>query len=167
LLHGYSAASGWLKLQAICIGDLGIAAIPNETYSITGLKLKLRSPMPDMFNVELANGAEGYIPPPEALPLGGYNAWPARTAGLQPDADTIIADTLLSMFEELSGKQREKVDLSQAPFQGGQSHFRCAKTGTAPGLFLESVREPVTPSPSPRRRGEGSRFLDRLLSPGR
>jgi len=105
-----------LKLQAICIGDLGIAALPNETYSITGLKLKLRSPMPDMFNIELANGSEGYIPPPEALPLGGYNAWPARTAGLEVDAETIITDTLLSMFEELSGKERKKADLSTAPY---------------------------------------------------
>lgn len=105
-----------LKLQAICIGDLGIAAIPNETYSITGLKLKLRSSMPDIFNIELANGTEGYIPPPESLPLGGYNAWPARTAGLQVDAETIITDTLLSMFEELSGKKRKTLDLSKAPY---------------------------------------------------
>jgi len=105
-----------LKLQAICIGGLGIAAIPTETYSITGLKLKLRCPMPDMFNIELANGSEGYIPPPEALPLGGYNAWPARTAGLQPDAEKIVVDTLLAMFEELSGKKRRKIDLSKAPY---------------------------------------------------
>ncbi|MBN2476629.1 MAG: hypothetical protein JXB62_18610 [Pirellulales bacterium] len=105
-----------LKLQAIAIGELGIAAIPNETYSITGLKLKLRSPMPAMFNIELANGSEGYIPPPEALALGGYNAWPARTAGLQADAETIIADTLLAMFEELSGRTRRNVDLSKAPY---------------------------------------------------
>ena len=105
-----------LKLQAICIGDLGIAAIPNETYSITGLKLKRRSPMAETFNIELANGTEGYIPPPETLPLGGYNAWPARTAGLQVDAETIIADTLLSMFEELSGRKRKKADPSSAPY---------------------------------------------------
>ena len=54
--------------------------------------------------------------PPETLPLGGYNAWPARTAGLQADAETIIADTLLSMFEELSGKKRKEIDLSNAPY---------------------------------------------------
>src|SRR5437762_10126909 len=29
-----------LKLQAIRIGDFGIAAIPNEIYAITGLKIK-------------------------------------------------------------------------------------------------------------------------------
>ena len=105
-----------LKLQTIGIGDLGIAALPNETYALTGLKLKRRSPMPKTFTIELANGCEGYIPPPEELPLGGYNAWPARTAGLQADAETIITDTLLSMFEELSGRKRKTIDLSAAPY---------------------------------------------------
>ena len=33
-----------LKLQAIRIGDLGITAIPNEVFAITGLKLKAQSP---------------------------------------------------------------------------------------------------------------------------
>ena len=34
-----------LKLQAIRIGGLGITAIPNEVFAITGLKLKMRSPL--------------------------------------------------------------------------------------------------------------------------
>src|SRR5690606_24914058 len=59
-----------LKLQAIRIGDLGITAIPNEVYGITGLKLKKMSPLKPTFNIELANGAEGYIPPPEQHKLG-------------------------------------------------------------------------------------------------
>ncbi len=40
-----------------------ITALPNEVYGITGLKLKAQSPLPATFNIELANGAEGYIPP--------------------------------------------------------------------------------------------------------
>src|SRR5678816_4917222 len=51
-----------LKLQALRIGDLGITAIPNEVFAITGLKLKKQSPLAPTFNIELANGAEGYIP---------------------------------------------------------------------------------------------------------
>ncbi len=105
-----------LRLQAFCVGELGIAAIPNETYAITGLKLKLQCPTAEMFNIELANGCAGYIPPPEALPLGGYNAWPARTAGLQVDAETLITETLLTMFEELTGRQRRKLDPAAAPY---------------------------------------------------
>ena len=33
-----------LKLQAIRIGDLGIAAIPNEVFALTGLKSKPKAP---------------------------------------------------------------------------------------------------------------------------
>ena len=71
-----------LKLQAIRIGDLTISTFPNEVYAITGLKLRAQSPSKNHFNIELANGAEGYIPPPEQHLLGGYTTWPARTAGL-------------------------------------------------------------------------------------
>ena len=59
-----------LKLQAIRIGGLGITAIPNEVFAITGLKLKMQSPFETTMNIELANGSEGYIPPPEQHRLG-------------------------------------------------------------------------------------------------
>ena len=70
-----------LKLQAIRVGDLGITAIPNEVYAITGLKLKAQSPFDLTMNIELANGSEGYIPPPEQHALGGYTTWPAPPPG--------------------------------------------------------------------------------------
>ncbi|MBN9691269.1 MAG: c-type cytochrome [Verrucomicrobia bacterium] len=95
-----------LKLQALRIGDLGITALPNEVYALTGLKLKAQSPFPTTFNIELANGAEGYIPPPEQHVLGGYTTWPARTAGLEVGAEPKIVDTLLSLLEEISGQPR-------------------------------------------------------------
>ncbi|MCB1120718.1 MAG: neutral/alkaline non-lysosomal ceramidase N-terminal domain-containing protein [Verrucomicrobiae bacterium] len=95
-----------LILQAIRIGELAITAIPNEVYGITGLKLKAQSPFRTTFNMELANGAAGYIPPPEQHFLGGYTTWPARTAGLEPDAEPVIVDTLLGLLEELSGLKR-------------------------------------------------------------
>ena len=76
-----------VRLQAIRIGDLSIATLPNEVYAITGLKLREWSPFKMHFNIELANGAEGYIPPLEQHTLGGYTTWPARTAGLEVDAE--------------------------------------------------------------------------------
>lgn len=95
-----------LTLQAIRIGDLAITALPNEVYGITGLKLKAQSPFTTTFNMELANGAAGYIPPPEQHYLGGYTTWPARTAGLVPEAEPQIIDTLLGLLEKLSGEKR-------------------------------------------------------------
>jgi hypothetical protein len=96
-----------LILQAVRIGDLAITAMPNEVYGITGLKLKAQSPFKTTFNMELANGAAGYIPPPEQHFLGGYTTWPARTAGLEPNAEPVIVDTLLGLLEELSGQKRK------------------------------------------------------------
>ena len=48
-----------LVLQAIRIGATAITGIPNEVYAITGLKLKARSPLPNTFNISLANGSGG------------------------------------------------------------------------------------------------------------
>jgi hypothetical protein len=95
-----------LKLQAIRIGDLGITAIPNEVYGITGLKLKAASPLPITMNIELANGADGYIPPPEQHAHGGYTTWPARTAGLEVQAEPKIVATLVNLLEDVSGSSR-------------------------------------------------------------
>ena len=94
-----------IVLQAVRIGDLGITAMPNEVYGITGLKLKRQSPL-TTFNLELANGAAGYIPPPEQHQLGGYTTWPARTAGLDVQAEPLIVETLVELLESVSGKKR-------------------------------------------------------------
>ncbi len=48
-----------ILLQAVRIGELGIAAIPFETFSEIGLELKARSPVKPMFTMELANGGYG------------------------------------------------------------------------------------------------------------
>ena len=105
-----------LVLQAIGLGDLGIAALPNEVFAITGLKLKSASPFKATFNIELANGAEGYIPPPEQHLLGGYTTWPARTAGLETNAEPKIVDSLLKLLESASGKNRKPHARSDGPY---------------------------------------------------
>jgi hypothetical protein len=53
--------------------------------------------------MELTNGAAGYIPPPEQHALGGYTTWPARTAGLEVNAEPRIVETVLQLLEEVSG----------------------------------------------------------------
>lgn len=93
-------------LQAARIGGMGMTSMPNEVYALTGLKLKYGSPFELTMNVELANGASGYIPPPEQFLLGGYNTWPARTAGLVPAAETQIVEACLKLLEKVSGKPR-------------------------------------------------------------
>ena len=77
-----------IVVQGLRIGDIGIATTPNETYALTGLKVKLQSPLPKTMVIELANGGDGYIPPPEQHVLGGYNTWAARSAGLEVQGGT-------------------------------------------------------------------------------
>jgi hypothetical protein len=91
-----------LKIQALRIGDLGIGTIPNEVNSSTGLFIKKQSPLKSTFVVELANGCEGYIPPPELHPLGGYTCWRARTACLVPDAERQIRTRVLELLEKVA-----------------------------------------------------------------
>jgi hypothetical protein len=105
-LHLHQQPEVEILLQAVRIGDLGITALPNEVYGITGLKLKAQSPLEQTFNIELANGAFGYIPPPEQHALGGYTTWPARTAGLEVEAEPKIVERLLTLLEQLSGHPR-------------------------------------------------------------
>jgi putative membrane-bound dehydrogenase-like protein len=100
-----------IVLQALRIGEIGIAAIPCEVFGITGLELKARSPLQPTFNMELANGASGYIPPPAQHALGGYTTWPARTAGLEVDAEPKIVAALLEMLETVSGDARREPPL--------------------------------------------------------
>lgn len=110
----YAEQAAWIAenpeaaviLQAVRIGGLGITAIPNEVFGVTGLALKARSPLRPTFNMELANGAAGYIPPPEQHALGGYTTWPARTAGLEVEAEPKIVDALLGLLEKVSGDRR-------------------------------------------------------------
>lgn len=105
-----------LKLQVIQLGDLAITAIPCEVYGITGLKIKAQSPVKTTFNMGLANGAEGYIPPPEQHRLGGYTTWLSRTSNLEVEAEPRIMEDILTMLEELSGRERNPVLVPQTSY---------------------------------------------------
>lgn len=104
-----------IVVQALRIGEIAIAATPTETYALTGLKLKRQSPLPKTMVIELANGGDGYIPPPEQHHLGGYNTWPARSAGLEVQAEPKIVAGLLSLLEKVADKPRRKYVQSRGP----------------------------------------------------
>jgi len=105
-----------LKLQALRIGEVGITAIPCEVYALTGLKLKAQSPLVPTINIELANGGDGYIPPPEQHILGGYNTWAARSACLETHAEPKIVEAVLTLLEAVAGKPRRKVALAPGAY---------------------------------------------------
>jgi len=94
-----------LKLQAMRIGTLGIAAFPNEVFGITGLAIKKQSPLKPTINIELANGYFGYLPPPDQFPLGGYTTWRARSSCLEVEAEPKIAAAMLELLATVAQKR--------------------------------------------------------------
>ncbi len=104
LLHQMPPARE-LKLQVIRLGGLGIAAIPCEVFGSTGLGIKAKSPLKPTFSISLANGAEGYIAPPDQHALGGYTTWRARSSCLEEQAEPKIREAILEMLDE-AAKQR-------------------------------------------------------------
>lgn len=89
-----------VPLQAIRLGDTAVCAIPFETLVEIGLELKERSPFANTIVVGIANGYNGYLPPPNQHELGGYETW-LGTNRVQKDASVLIVDQLLAMLAEL------------------------------------------------------------------
>ncbi|MEZ5400035.1 MAG: hypothetical protein R2729_10235 [Bryobacteraceae bacterium] len=88
-----------LKLQALRIGPLGIAAIPCEVFTEIGITIKELSPLRPTFTIELANGHYGYLPTPRHYALGGYETW-LGTNNLEPESSVKITRTILALLED-------------------------------------------------------------------
>ncbi|QDT93508.1 hypothetical protein [Gimesia algae] len=89
-----------VKLQALRIGDLTVAAIPFETFCEIGLEIKDKAPFKDAFTIELANGYYGYLPTPAQHKLGGYETW-MGTNRVQLDASDKIQAVLFELMSQL------------------------------------------------------------------
>jgi hypothetical protein len=87
-------------LQTFRIGELGIAAIPFEVFTETGLHIKAKSPFETSFTIELANGNYGYLPTPAQHKLGGYETW-LSTNKVETEASEKILTELLKLFNKL------------------------------------------------------------------
>jgi hypothetical protein len=89
-----------VPLQAVRIGDLGIAAIPFEVFTDIGLEIKKRTPFPRSFTISLANGSYGYLPTPEHHKLGGYETW-LGTNRVEVEASRKITEAVLELLAAL------------------------------------------------------------------
>ena len=91
-----------VKLQALRVGEVGIAAAPCEVFAETGLAIKEKSPLRTTFTIELANGYNGYLPTPAQHEWGGYETWPSRGAYLEVAAEPRIRATLLELLAQVA-----------------------------------------------------------------
>ena len=93
-----------VKLQAVRIGKLGVAALPFETFAETGLEIKSKSPLRPTFAMSLANGAEKYLPTPEQHELGGYETW-LGTNRVEKQASVKVTRALLDLLADVAAPQ--------------------------------------------------------------
>ncbi len=101
LILGEWPAEVSLPLQVFKVDHLAVAAWPGEIFAASGLELKRRSPVQPLFNVSLANGWYGYIPPPAQFPLGAYETWRMRTSPLETNAIPKMTAALLNLLQIL------------------------------------------------------------------
>ena len=73
-----------------------------SAFGSTGLTIKAKSPLRPTFTIELANGYDGYIPPPEQHKLGGYTTWRARSSCLEAEAEPKIVAVVLQLLEQVA-----------------------------------------------------------------
>ena len=95
-----------LKLQAMRIGSLAMVGIPCEVFAITGMRIAENSPLAHTFTVMLANGWDGYLPPPEQMVLGGYTTWLARSSCLEIEAEPKIVACVKQLLDDVAGDTR-------------------------------------------------------------
>ena len=88
-------------VQAVRVGDVGIAAIPFEVFAETGLEIKDKSPFEQAFTISFGNGGYGYLPPPRQHELGGYETW-LGTSRVEVDSEPRIVDSILEKLEAMA-----------------------------------------------------------------
>ncbi|HSI78234.1 MAG TPA: hypothetical protein VK957_20215 [Lunatimonas sp.] len=86
-----------VPLQVLRIGSGRIGALPGEFFAATGLKIK-EDVQGLYFNITLANGNVGYVPPAEELAKGGYETWRCRISNLQSEAEEKIRTALIALI---------------------------------------------------------------------
>jgi hypothetical protein len=89
-------------VQAIRIGDVGIAALPCEVFAETGLAIKAASPLKPTFTISLANDYAGYLPTPGHHKLGGYETWRARSSYLEEEAEPKLRGKALELLNTIA-----------------------------------------------------------------
>jgi hypothetical protein len=92
-----------LELQAVRLGPAALVGIPNEVFTELGQLLRAQAPLAETLVVELANGAEGYLPTARAFAEGGYETRLARSSKLVPETGDAVVLAATELLERLDG----------------------------------------------------------------
>jgi hypothetical protein len=92
-----------VPVQALRIGDTGLAALAGEPFVELGLEVRSKSPFRQNFVIGLSNDHVGYVPTVEAHEQGGYETWRAKTSYLEKEAAPKIVDAALRRLNAIAG----------------------------------------------------------------
>lgn len=89
-----------VPLQVFKVGEVGIASIPFEVFTETGLAIKDLSPFKPAFTIEISGGYYGYLPTPAQHELGGYETW-LTTNKVEIEASDKILQEIINLFGQV------------------------------------------------------------------
>ena len=89
-------------LQVLLLGDVAIVGVPAEYFTVLGLDIKKRSPVPNTIVVELANDWIGYLPDRPAMVLGGYQTWMGQHSYAEAGTGERVAEEVVAMLTKLA-----------------------------------------------------------------
>ncbi len=91
------------ETQALAIGDCAIVGMPGEIFVKIGMAVAERSPFARTVAISHANGAVGYVPTADQVPLGGYEVEQARANRygifIAPQSDQVLIDSALTSLQ--------------------------------------------------------------------
>ncbi len=87
-----------VRIQAICVGDVALVALPCELFYELGMDIKQKSPFAHTVVITLANDNIGYVPRREDYVNGGYEVVSSRLA---PGGGEKIVETALGLLKRL------------------------------------------------------------------
>jgi hypothetical protein len=91
-----------MEIQVIVIGDLALLGWAGEVFCELGMMAKAGSPYARTYVLGYANGSVGYIPTPDAFPLGGYEAESAFH--LADNAGLVLVEESLALLREMKAR---------------------------------------------------------------
>lgn len=92
------------ETQALAVGDYAIVGMPGEIFVKIGKVVAEKSPFALTIPVSHANGAVGYVPTSDQVPLGGYEIERARASRygvyIAPDSDQVLINSALTALQK-------------------------------------------------------------------
>ena len=78
--------------------------MPGEIFVKIGTAVVEKSPFPRTIAISHTNGAVGYVPTADQIPLGGYEVEMARASKygifIAPESDKVLVDSALSSLQK-------------------------------------------------------------------